>query len=266
LEKQDIFALCRDIPATAAAGACGIRLSMRGDKYWALCPLHRDTDPSLMFDGEGRWHCFGCGQGGDAVDLYAKVKQVPPLEAAQALLARVKPAAAAQLAFVAEDQEEAAPRAGTAALSKALYAASDGAAQVSARDVARRIAALQPLLGEREGIAFQSVFMRGKKLLRLHRQQAATMPPAPQIDPTHPHPPPPCRRGLAKRACLRPIPYTQLTPTHPHPPPPCRRGLTKQACLRRFPYTQLTPTHPHPLPPCKADAVDVERIAAYMTK
>ena len=114
MDKQDIFALCRDIPATAAAGACGIRLSMRGDKYWALCPLHRDTDPSLMFDGEGRWHCFGCGQGGDAVDLYAKVKQVPPLEAAQALLARVKPAAAAQLAVVAEDQEEAAPRAGRA--------------------------------------------------------------------------------------------------------------------------------------------------------
>jgi hypothetical protein len=66
-----------------------------------------------------------------------------------------------------------------AELSKALYAASDGAAQVSARDIARRIAALQPLLKEREGIAFQSVFMRGKKLLRLHRQQAAAMPPRP---------------------------------------------------------------------------------------
>jgi hypothetical protein len=115
LDKQDIFALCRDIPATAAAGACGIRLSMRGDKYWALCPLHRDTDPSLMFDGEGRWHCFGCGQGGDAVDLYAKVKQVPPLEAARALLARVKPAAAAQMAFMAGHEEEAALRAGAAA-------------------------------------------------------------------------------------------------------------------------------------------------------
>jgi hypothetical protein len=32
------------------------------------------------------------------------------------------------------------------------------------------------------------------------------------------------------------------------------------------PYNAIDPTYLHLLPPCKADAVDVERIAAYMTK
>lgn len=39
------------------------------------CPLHDDTHPSFSVydgrDGKQRWKCFGCGRGGDALDLEA---------------------------------------------------------------------------------------------------------------------------------------------------------------------------------------------------
>jgi len=35
-----------------------------------LCPLHGDTNPSgKIYHEKGRWKCYGCGAGGDAVDL-----------------------------------------------------------------------------------------------------------------------------------------------------------------------------------------------------
>jgi DNA primase len=41
----------------------------------ARCPLHEDRTPSLSLyqgrDGRARWHCHGCGVGGDALDLEA---------------------------------------------------------------------------------------------------------------------------------------------------------------------------------------------------
>lgn len=36
-----------------------------GRGAWWRCPFHPDRNPSLTVKG-GRWHCFGCGAGGDA--------------------------------------------------------------------------------------------------------------------------------------------------------------------------------------------------------
>lgn len=48
----------------------GIDLSARS---LASCPFHPDPNPSLSLyhatDGKPRFHCFGCGIGGDAIDL-----------------------------------------------------------------------------------------------------------------------------------------------------------------------------------------------------
>ena len=43
--------------------------------------------------------------------------------------------------------------------------------QISARDIARHIAALQPLLGEREGITLGRTILQGARILRVYRQE-----------------------------------------------------------------------------------------------
>jgi hypothetical protein len=37
---------------------------------FASCPLHgRDSEPSFKLYPNNRWHCFGCGKGGDTIDF-----------------------------------------------------------------------------------------------------------------------------------------------------------------------------------------------------
>lgn len=38
-----------------------------------------------MFDANGHWYCFGCGQGGDAVSFYASLRGLSQGEAARGL-------------------------------------------------------------------------------------------------------------------------------------------------------------------------------------
>ena len=53
----------------------GVKLSQRGKSYAGLCPWHEDHEPSLSVDREkGLYHCFGCGESGDVVDLVEKMK------------------------------------------------------------------------------------------------------------------------------------------------------------------------------------------------
>jgi DNA primase len=44
------------------------------------CPFHDDQTPSFSVyqgrDGRQRWHCFGCGAGGDVVDFVQKLHRV----------------------------------------------------------------------------------------------------------------------------------------------------------------------------------------------
>ena len=48
------------------------------EAYVGLCPLHQEKTPSFYVyrgqDGRARWHCFGCGADGDAVDWLTKVE------------------------------------------------------------------------------------------------------------------------------------------------------------------------------------------------
>lgn len=46
------------------------------------CPFHGEDTPSLKaYDGQGGWHCFGCGAHGDVTDLVARLFDLPFLEA-----------------------------------------------------------------------------------------------------------------------------------------------------------------------------------------
>jgi DNA primase len=50
------------------------RLQKAGQRYKGLCPLHKEKTPSFSVEPvQGLYYCFGCGQGGDAIDLYMKL-------------------------------------------------------------------------------------------------------------------------------------------------------------------------------------------------
>ena len=49
------------------------------------CPFHADRDPSMKVDS--RFHCFGCGVDGDAIDFTAKLFQLSLRQAAEKLAA-----------------------------------------------------------------------------------------------------------------------------------------------------------------------------------
>ncbi len=47
----------------------------RGDEWAVLCPLHRDTTPSLYLnEHEGVWFCHACQEGGDGIRLVERVR------------------------------------------------------------------------------------------------------------------------------------------------------------------------------------------------
>lgn len=80
------FEACKAVPSSQVARHAGIELQSDGNRAWAICPLHNEKTPSLLFDASGRWHCFGCNKGGDAVDLYAALYGVSAIEAAAAVM------------------------------------------------------------------------------------------------------------------------------------------------------------------------------------
>lgn len=79
------FESARGVSAADVARREGLSLRQRGPRQWACCPLHGERTASLCFYPDGRWYCFGCHAHGDAVDLYAALHQVAPVEAARAL-------------------------------------------------------------------------------------------------------------------------------------------------------------------------------------
>jgi DNA primase len=53
----------------------GVHLERKGKSFMGCCPFHDDKTPSLSVDAEkGLYHCFGCGESGDAFDLVMKMK------------------------------------------------------------------------------------------------------------------------------------------------------------------------------------------------
>ena len=58
------------------ADMLGLEYKMRGGKGIALCPFHHEKTPSFTLFPDGHYHCFGCGRGGDTIDLYMGVTGV----------------------------------------------------------------------------------------------------------------------------------------------------------------------------------------------
>lgn len=68
--RAEIDALKAAHPLIRVAQFYGVRLTRSGPRSIALCPLHVETHPSFtIYPQEQRWWCFGCGRGGDVIEL-----------------------------------------------------------------------------------------------------------------------------------------------------------------------------------------------------
>jgi len=93
LEEIETEGLKRSIDIVALFEGFGVRLEKKGSSFMGLCPFHDDKNPSLSVDREkGVYHCFGCGEGGDAIELVKKVKGLGFREAVTFLKGEYGPA------------------------------------------------------------------------------------------------------------------------------------------------------------------------------
>jgi hypothetical protein len=91
-----------------------VRLRKAGSRYTGLCPFHAESTPSFSVNpSRQRWHCFGCGTGGDVFDFVSRIEGVGFVEARRGL---------AELAGIAVDDRPLTPaeRAAWAAEQRAL--------------------------------------------------------------------------------------------------------------------------------------------------
>jgi hypothetical protein len=72
--KYDIARIKSSLPAISTFfERDGISVRRSGSARFACCPFHEEKTPSCQVDDDtGRFHCFGCGAGGDALDYLQK--------------------------------------------------------------------------------------------------------------------------------------------------------------------------------------------------
>lgn len=52
----------------------GFQPKQKGRDYWLSCPFHEDKTPSLKINPDRQlFHCFSCGQSGDAISFVQKL-------------------------------------------------------------------------------------------------------------------------------------------------------------------------------------------------
>lgn len=71
--SYDKEAIRAALPLVEVVMRDGVELRASGVGKWVgRCPFHTERSPSFLVDGKGRFHCFGCGVGGDVFDFWAR--------------------------------------------------------------------------------------------------------------------------------------------------------------------------------------------------
>ena len=59
-----------------------VQLKKTGSNYVGLCPFHNEKTPSFTIsESKQLFHCFGCGEGGDAISFIMKIENLSFVEA-----------------------------------------------------------------------------------------------------------------------------------------------------------------------------------------
>src|SRR5665647_2689336 len=84
--RFDVAALRHDHRIEVVVAASGVELTQRGQGFMGCCPFHDDSTPSLSVGGvPDRFHCFGCGAGGDVIEYVHRLTGLSFTDAVQAL-------------------------------------------------------------------------------------------------------------------------------------------------------------------------------------
>jgi DNA primase len=86
--RFDVTAVRHDHRIEVVVAASGVELTQRGRGFMGCCPFHDDSTPSLSVGGvPDRFHCFGCGAGGDVIEYVHRFTGLSFTGAVQALQA-----------------------------------------------------------------------------------------------------------------------------------------------------------------------------------
>ena len=84
--RFDVAALRYDHPINVVVASSGVELTKRGQGFMGCCPFHDDSTASLSVGGvPDRFHCFGCGAGGDVIEYVARLNRLSFVDAVRAL-------------------------------------------------------------------------------------------------------------------------------------------------------------------------------------
>lgn len=91
---NDIDRLRQENPLHDVAAGFGVALEKDGHEFIACCPFHQEDTPSFTIftgkDGAERFFCFGCNEKGDVLDFVQKIKGVDLKEAIKVLGGEVR--------------------------------------------------------------------------------------------------------------------------------------------------------------------------------
>ena len=63
-----------------------VKLVRKGQRHMGLCPFHAEKTPSFsVVNGDGFYHCFGCGVHGDAISFLRETEGLEFMEAIERL-------------------------------------------------------------------------------------------------------------------------------------------------------------------------------------
>ena len=89
IRKEDIETL-RERADLLAVISDHTKLTRAGKNYKGLCPFHSENTPSFSVDpGQGFFHCFGCGVGGDVFTFLEKALGLTFVEAVEHVARRM---------------------------------------------------------------------------------------------------------------------------------------------------------------------------------
>jgi DNA primase len=87
--NPQIIAQVRDATDLVEVVGDHVKLKKRGRKFEGLCPFHEEKTPSFSIDPEkGLYYCFGCHQGGDAINFVMQLERLSFPEAVERLARR----------------------------------------------------------------------------------------------------------------------------------------------------------------------------------